>query len=394
MMPDTSTALSREDREYGSASFIADPYPAYRRWRSEAPVWWSKKMNGWMISRYTDTRSVLTRHRVWKQSMHFEGALVDAFDAMTLVAMDQPEHSEVRKRAEPFFRPTGLEERMRAAVEDITSDLIGALNPGEPFELSTRITGPLVWRVMAALMGTSDTEQLAGRYRRVLDYQRGIRSRTPAPEEEQAAMQAGRELIGYLGELAAVRGMSPLYDALTDAGISRAVALSACALTVAGGVETTLRGLASTTYALLSHQDQLELVRSDPSLAQKAFEEGLRWVSPVQLKARQAAEDTEVGGQAIRAGDIAFPLLGAANRDERHYPDPDQYDLRRRSADHLAFGSGIHYCLGAPLAKIEARTVIQKLLDRFRTLEFAPGYTARWDGPIHRSPSEVLIVGR
>jgi cytochrome P450 len=394
MMPDTSTALSREDHEYGSAPFIADPYPIYRRWRSEAPVWWSKKMNGWMISRYADVRSVLARHRTWKQSLYFEGALVDAFDGMTMIAMNEPEHGEIRRRAEPFFRPTGLEERMKEAVEEIVADLLDGLRPGESFEFSTRITGPLVLRVMAALMGTDDSAHLAELYRRVLEYQRGIRSRTPDQEAGKSGMRAGRELISYLGELAAVRGRSPLYDALTDAGIDRKLALSACALTLAGGVETTTRGLASTSYALVSHQDQLQLVRNDPALAQKAFEEGLRWVSPVQLKARQAAEDIELGGEVIRAGDIAFPLLGAANRDERHYPDPDRYDLGRHSADHLAFGSGIHYCLGAPLAKLEARTVIQKLLDRFGSLEFAPGYVVRWDGPIHRSPSEVVLVGR
>ncbi|HVW44885.1 MAG TPA: cytochrome P450 [Amycolatopsis sp.] len=385
--------MSREDEEFGSASFLADPYPSYHRWQAEAPVWWSAKMKGWMVSRYDDVRTVLTRHHSWHQSLYFEGALVDAFEAMTMIATNPPDHTELRRRAAPFFRPSSLEARMKEVVEGIVDDLASGPRHGESFELGD-LTGPLVLRVMAALMGTDDSAHLAELYRRVLEHQRRIRSHVPEAAARESGMNAGRELIGYLGEQAAVRGRSPLYDALTDAGIERKLALSACALTLAGGVETTMRGLASTMYALVNHQDQLDRVRQDPDLALAAFEEGLRWVSPVQLKARQATEDVTLAGQVIRAGQTVFPLLGAANRDERHYPEPDRFDLDRRAADHVAFGSGIHYCLGAPLAKLEARLFIQKLVARFGSLRFAPGYAADWEGPIHRSPSKVMLVGK
>jgi cytochrome P450 len=118
----------------------------------------------------------------------------------------------------------------------------------------------------------------------------------------------------------------------------------------------------------------------------------LRWITPVQLKARSAAEDTEVAGVNITAGSTVYVLLGSANRDEEHYPDPDKFQLTRDHSDHMAFGVGVHYCIGAPLARLEAMTSMNRLLEMFPHLRLDKDTPIRFDGPVYRSPENLTII--
>ena len=160
---------------------------------------------------------------------------------------------------------------------------------------------------------------------------------------------------------------------------------------VMAGEESPTRGISTTLCALLSHPEQLEQVRQDPSLVPPAFEEALRWVSPVQIKGRRALKATVLDGVEIGEGQEVTALLGSANRDEAKYAAPDSYQVRRRNVDHMAFGAGIHVCIGAALARLEATVAIQELLEKYPRLELDPDHPITFEGLVFRGPTEVWV---
>lgn len=151
------------------------------------------------------------------------------------------------------------------------------------------------------------------------------------------------------------------------------------------------RSIATTLFALLSHPDELVRVRRDPSLIGPAFEEAIRWVSPVQLKGRRALVPVRLDGLEIEPGQEVMVLLGSANRDEAKYADPDAFDITRCTVDHLAFGAGIHVCVGNALSRLEARVAIGKLLERYPRLEIDPERPVTFEGLVFRGPGEVWV---
>jgi cytochrome P450 len=250
---------------------------------------------------------------------------------------------------------------------------------------------------MAALFGCPDTAALRRLHGPLVEYLKRSRARAAGPEVQRLGREAGRELVHFLLALACERGSRPesdLISHLLESGMPLEEVGTVCALTLIGGVDTTVRGLANTLLGLVTTPGAIQRLRADPALGENAFDEGLRWISPLQLKGRELRVDHELHGVRMEAGRPAIGLLGSANRDPGRYEAPDEYRVDRTTGDHLAFGFGIHYCVGAPLSRVEARALFGALLERFPGLKLDAGVEIAFDGPVYRSPLELWLTGK
>jgi cytochrome P450 len=382
------------DAELAAPAFAADPYPTYARWRDETPAWWSDRLDAYVISRYADVRMMLTRPEHFAQSRRYEGAMIDAFGRDTMVILEGSRHAEVRGPAADYFRPRRLRRSLGDAIAANAARIVARLP--DQFELTRDVSEPLVMDSMALLFGVDDTGLLRELYAPLIVYLK--RSRALAADEavKREGRAAGARLVEFLRTLTRTRARGAgvdLVSHLLAAGMPAAEVETVCALTLIGGVDTTVRGLANTLLGVLSTAGELSRLRAEPARLENAFDEGLRWLSPLQLKGRQVRAEVSLHGLALEPGRAVLGLLGSANRDPRRYSKPDRYDSARRTGDHLAFGFGAHYCVGAPLARIEARALLQALLDRFSELAVPPPAELRYEAPVYRSPLELPVRG-
>jgi cytochrome P450 len=383
------------DLELASTDFLADPYPFYARWRVESPVWWSERLDAYLISRYDDVRAMFKRLEVFDQSRRYEGAMIDAFGRDTMVILEPPRHGEVRNPTADFFRPRQLESAIGDAIAANARSIVDALP--ERFELNADVSEPFVMDSMALLFGIDDTQVLRDLYAPLIVYLKRSRSLDADAAVKQAGRDAGRLLIDFLAELGGLRRQKPGHDLIShllELGMPEEEVQTVCALTLIGGVDTTVRGLANMVYGLVSSAGQQHLLRERPELAANAFDEGLRWISPLQLKGRELRRPVTVRGVDLEPGRAVIGLLGAANRDPDRYSMPDEFQAGRKVGDHLAFGFGIHYCVGAPLARLEADSLARALLARFQDLAITRPQDLKFEGPVYRSPLTLTLDGQ
>ena len=383
------------DSELGSPEFLADPYPFYARWRKESPVWWSDRLDAYVVARYSDVRYMLTTPKVFGQSRRYEGAMIDAFGRDTMVILEPPHHGEVRSPVADYFRPRRLESALGAAITANAKGIVDALP--ERFELTRDLGEPLVMESMALLFGIGDTQALRELYGPLIEYLKRSRALDAGPHVQEAGREAGRRLVDFLGDLGRLRRRHPASDLVSHLlalGMPEEEVETVCALTLIGGVDTTVRGLANLLLGVLATPGQQDLLRERQELAANAFDEALRWISPLQLKGSEVRQPVVVAGVPLEPGRAMLGLLGSANRDPARYIRADEFQSDRKVGDHLAFGFGIHYCVGAPLARIEGDSLLRALFRRFSHLEMdAPG-ELRFEGPVYRSPLELPIRGQ
>lgn len=390
--PDAPTS----EVDWFSDKVVHDPYPVFQRWRDEIPLWWSDNLKGYVVSRYDDVRMVLGNVKTFHQSEPFEAALVDAFDTQTLLSLNPPAHTELRKPAVDYFRPSKLRDSLASVVEAAVDDLVAEVAERKTVELSRDVTTPLVMTVMSALMGADDVHTLKGVYVACMEYVKNARLGIATPEVRERGKLAGSELMTYLDTLRIQRLSHPGKDLLSElapTSIKTENLLGLCAVVLFAGVETTVRGIANTFYALLTgspeHRDK---VRDGELAGGEVFEEGLRWIAPLSLKARQVREEVTIHGVTIAEGSQIYTSIGSANRDSRHFDDAETFRPGRRAVDHLAFGSGVHYCLGASLARIEGGTLVASMLKKFPDLRLDSAHPIEFDGPVYRSPRELWMT--
>jgi cytochrome P450 len=388
------------DSELFSSAFFSNPYPFYARWREASPVWRSDRLGGLVVSRYADVRRGFGDGRAFRQSQQFERGLTSALGAQPLVATDPPAHARIRRAFSGPFRPRALEQRMGVAVQRAAARVISDLKDSVAFELNREVTARIALAVVSTLIGSDDSPELGRLYAAVLDSLRRVRMNQAETADETRGRDAGRQLIEYLHDLRARSVETDGLDLVSTIGPSDGVdtreIVTTCANLLVAGVETSVGGIATTMHALLTHEQECNSVRADGATARRAFDEALRWESPVQIIGKQVAQEVVLNEQRLGVGEEVFLLVGSANRDPARYEDPDQYRFDRANRDHLAFGSGLHLCIGAPLARLEARVIVTQLLARFPKLQLAdPNVPLGYDGgPSARAAKELWLVGR
>jgi cytochrome P450 len=371
-------------REMATAGFHQDPYPLYERMRREHPVYRSSQ-GIWYLTRYADVDAALRDLRLSKDHGRMQrwyarqtggenlDRLRDRFGRSMLHA-DPPDHTRLRKLANKAFtarRTEGLRPRIGAIVDELLDAAVAA---GPAMELIGALAYPLPITVICELIGIPPSD----RYR-VSTWSRQLVNQTaaaPTPDSCQRIEQAADEFEEYLRDLIGKRRAEPADDilsalvAVADSGarLTENELLSTCYLLLVAGHETTVNLIGNGTLALLRHPDQLRRLQQDPTLIRSAVEELLRYDSSVQTVTRIVVGQVEVGGQTLGDGEVVFPLLAAANRDPDRFPDPDRLDLGRANNWHLSFGNGPHFCLGAPLARLEGEVAIGALVRRLPAL--------------------------
>lgn len=357
-----------------SAEAIADPYPLYGELRRKDPVHRMRLIDAWALTRYGDADRVLRDHQT------FSSAVASRVQRRTgLVSMletDPPEHTRLRSLVSQAFTPRSIE-GLRPRVERIAEDLVEAAANSDRLDLMASIAYPLPVIVIAEMLGVppADMARFEGwsndislNIEPILDDEEIVRVRN-----------AAEELTEYFERIILLRRSDPRDDIISalvaaeEEGdkLTHDELIRTLILLLVAGNETTRNLIGNGVLALLSNPDQFELLRENPGLMGSAVEELLRYDSPVQLDGRTATVDIELGGRSISAGQFVIAVIGAANRDPAVFENPDRLDIRRTGASHLAFGRGVHYCLGAPLAKMEGRIALAAVMRKFPKIRLA-----------------------
>ncbi|MEP7355626.1 MAG: cytochrome P450 [Anaerolineales bacterium] len=391
-----NTALHALDQELVSDEFFRNPYPTMHRLQDEAPVFWSESVGAWVVTRYDDVVTTFrdvahfsNEERLGRaveylppeQRANF-GEFERHYATKSLIHSDPPDHTRLRALLNKAFTPRAVE-ALRPRVQAVVDRLLDTA-PAD-LDLVRDLAGKLPAIVIASIVGApaEDTERFQGWSDAILAFQ-GL-NRPPVTALERAQ----RGLVGmraYLNDLIAKRRRQPEDDLLTrlveaeseSERLSEAELLSTCVTLLVAGHETTLSLIGNGLLLLLQHPEQLQQLRDDPALMPGAIEEILRFESPVTRQPRRIKQDTTLGGQPLPAGKLAMQFLNAANRDPNYFPNPDHFDIRRQNNRHLAFGQGVHFCIGAPLARLEGPIAIGDVLRRMPNLRLAQA-GADWD---------------
>ncbi|MEU3921516.1 cytochrome P450 [Streptomyces sp. NPDC029004] len=371
-----------------TSELSADPYAAYTRLREAGPVHRIAGTDGlpaWLITRYDDVRQALADPRLSLDKRNaapggYRGlALPPALDA-NLLNMDPPDHTRIRRMVSRAFTPRRVAQ-LREPIRKTADQLLDAIAPHGRADLIASYAAPLPITVICDLLGVAPQDR------------RDFRVWTdvlvaPDPAEPTRAKEAIGTLLAFFTQLIARKRTSPADDLLSaliavrdeEDRLSEDELMSLAFLILFAGYENTVHLIGNATLALLSHPDQLDALRCDPARLGGAVEEFARYDGPVPLAIRRfPTEDITIGGVVIPAGETVLLSLAAAHRDPHRFTEPDRLDIGRDATGHLALGHGIHYCLGAPLARLETEIALSALLERFPRLELDVPYgELRW----------------
>jgi hypothetical protein len=369
----------------------ADPYPRYALLREHGSVFRSG-LGPVVATRYAECQAVLRDPRFGQPSG--EGPEWEAYGltqaeweerfppedktAESMLGLNPPDHTRLRSLVAKAFTPSTVG-RLRPRITTLAAALIEELEPTA--DVIAALALPLPIAVISEMLGVPES-QWAALQPLVRDVVQTLEF-NPTLEQLMVATAAEKQIAATFEELMRERRSAPTDDLLSNLvhveeqgdRLTHAELIATVILLFAAGFETTTNLIGNGLLALLEHPEELGRLRADRSLVRTAVEEELRWDSPVQLTARVALADAEVGGLDVGAGSLVIALLGSANHDDTKFEDPDRFDISRTGAPPMSFGSGIHFCLGAALARVEGQVVLDHLLDRFPTIEPAWGDT-------------------
>lgn len=367
---------------------VVDPYPVYRRMREAAPVYWDPDSDTWYLTRHADVVALLRDPRLSSRLPGRVGSQEGPYRMpFAMINDDPPEHTRLRRLANRAFTPR-MVEQLRPRVEHIVGGLLDSVQHREGMDVVADLGYPLPITVIADMFGLpeelhDDFQRWSVAIIRAADLNRSGSDATPA--EETALVQDLADYRAAVLTLIARRRRDPGDDLISalvhvrDDGdaLSEPELLGICSLLIMAGHVTTTALIGAGVLALLQHPDQLDRLRHDQQLVGPAVEELLRYCSPATMATRAAGEDIEIGDKTIRAGQIVSLVLAAANRDPDVFVDPDLLDLGRDPNPHVGFAHGVHFCLGAPLTRLETQVALTTLLQRFPRLRLA-GDPAPW----------------
>lgn len=353
-----------------------DPFPQYERMRQSAPVFLDEQSGSWHVFRYDDVQRVLSEHARFSSRMGGdESSEAGHLFASSLITTDPPRHRQLRSLVTQAFTPKAVE-ALTPRISELTDELLEGVVSRGTADLIEALAYPLPVIVISELMGIPAEDR--DRFKRWSDVIVSQTRTGAATEDHQAANQ---EMTGYFLDLIEHRRRRPgddLISSLLAAEIDGqklnvAELLGFCALLLVAGNETTTNLIGNAVLCFTEVPGTIDRLLQEPALLPQAIEEVLRFRSPVQSMYRMSVADTTLGGVEIPAGAPVVAWIGSANRDERQFEHPAQFDVDRGQIRHLAFGHGIHFCLGAPLARLEARIALEATLSRLPGLALAPG---------------------
>lgn len=387
-----------------STQIHRDPYPILSRLRAEAPVYHNPEHGFWAVSRYEDVAAVSLD---WENFTTRFGVDIDNYGDVLgggfFLAQDPPQHTKLRAVCRTAFAPARVREQTEAAIRSQVRALVSRVARGEATDLAVDLAWELPARAMSIFLGfpPGDCDQLR---RLGLDF---LARNIGDPQPPAASDHAGVALMGYFHDICQQRARQPtddLLSAISTASIDgQPIGDSAegmALLLFVGGFENVGCSITNTLYWLAKHPDQRSWLAAKPSQVPAAIEEALRFDAPQQNFKRTTTVDTELRGVQIPAGQPVILLYGAANRDERRWDRPDHFDIQRQPKHHLAFGHGIHHCIGAPLARLQAQIVLEEVLAQIPRYEFTanptrlPSHAVRGfaELPVMASPAAAITV--
>jgi cytochrome P450 family 142 subfamily A polypeptide 1 len=357
--------------------YVGDPYSAYRWMRESAPVYWDATNELWGVSRYDDIVDVERRKDVFVNSDQAKGGYRPNIPAdPAIIGLDDPLHHQRRNLVSRRFTPravTAREDHVRATVRGLV-DAVAA--GGGTAEIVDQLAAPLPAMTIAWLLGFPED-----RWPELKDWSERTIAMGGGPRYfNEDGMLAAMEFAQAASDLHAEKSRCPADDIMsiwTQAEVDGEqvtvdTVISDCLLLLDGGAETTRTVIARTILDLIAHPDEWAKLKAGADLS-VAVEEFIRWVTPIHNMCRVARVDAEVGGQAIEAGQQLVLMYSSANRDPSHFVEPELYDVTRSPNNHIAFGFGTHFCLGAALARMEIRLFFEELVRRVRSMRLVPG---------------------
>jgi len=396
-----------------SAEFVAWPYDVYAQLRQESPVWFFERTGQYMVSRYVDVNALLRDRRLGRTYLHVASHeemghppdpqhLAPFWKLIRDGMLDRepPDHTRLRRLVSKAFTPRMVEQlrpRIAAIADRLVDRLVDAGSDGSPVDLISVVAEPLPVTVIAEMLGVPEADrhllrpwsaQIVGMY-----------ELNPSPEAERVAVRACEEFSAYLRGLARARRERPGDDLISalagvlDQGdrLTEDELIGTCVLLLNAGHEATVNVTGNGWWALFRNPGELARLRAEPGLLPTAIEELMRYDTPLQMFERWVLEDIEVHGVRIPRGTEVGLLFGSANHDPAVFANPTALDLGRRDNPHVSFGAGIHFCLGAPLARVELMTSFGTLLRRVPALAVAAEPT--WGaGYIVRGLTELKVT--
>jgi pimeloyl-[acyl-carrier protein] synthase len=383
-VPEAAMGWVASDVDYNpfTPEFHRDPYPFYRRLREADPVHWNPP-GIWVLTRHADAVAMLRHPRMssdfrnsdlYEMFRQMQGIDPSTERTPSMLFRDPPDHTRLRGLVTKAFTSKRIDD-MRPTMHAIVDGLIdAALERGE-MDVVADLAYPLPVKVICGMLGVPEADH--GRFHAWSRDLVATLDPMVGPEAMNRAMESGLAFDDYFRDLIASRRTEPRDDLLSalisaeeEGGrLTEEELLTQLVLLLVAGHETTVNLISNGTLALLQHPGQLERLRNEPALLKPGVEELLRYYPPVQLTGRIALQDMEFGGSAIRRGMQVVALVGAANRDPAAFTEPDRLDLSREPNRHIAFGGGIHHCLGSSLARAEGQVALGTLVRRARSIE-------------------------
>jgi cytochrome P450 len=384
-----------------SPDFVADPYPAYAALRERGRAIWFEPSRQWLVPHHDDVSALLRDRRLGRTYLHRftheefgrtpPPPAHEPFHVLNgngLLDLEAPDHTRIRRLVSKAFTPRTVT-ALEPTVRRLAAELVAGLVADGGGDLLARVAEPLPVAVIAEMLGIPPADR--GPLRPWSAAICGMFELNPDEETAARAVRASVEFSAYLRELIAQRRADPGDDLISaliaahDEGdrLTEQEMVSTCVLLLNAGHEATVNTTVNGWWTLLRHPDRLALLREHPEALPTAVEELLRYDTPLQMFERWVLDDIEIGGTTIPRGSEVALLFGSANRDPARFPDPDRLDLLRADNPHLTFGAGIHYCLGAPLARLELAASFGTLLRAAPALrlvrepEWKPGYVIR-----------------
>lgn len=389
-------ALQQFDSDLLTPEFFADPYPFYKRLRSEAPVYWSERLQAWLVTSYAEVKPALNDPRL--NSGDRIGSIMDRLPTTVRLEMqplhrhmtrmmaftDPPDHTRLRTLVAQAFTMRTVA-NLRPKIQLIVDNLLDIVKDNGQLDLVHDFAFHLPAIVICEMLGIPkhDREMFKRWSNDIVGF---VSAGEVTPEKAERAQQSVGFLTDYFHHLVEERRHHPqddLISALVAAEeqgdkLTEDELLSMCVLLFFAGFETTEGLIGNGLLALMRHPDQLQRLRTDPSLITASVEEFLRYDNSVQRQSRVASENIVMANQQIRQGQYVILFIGAANRDPAQFAEPDRLDISRADNRHIAFGYGIHFCVGAPLARLESQIAISTILRRIPHLQLATE-TLQWE---------------